>query len=58
MIQKVEGDTIIYEVKAHGGAERLARVLRLTGLIEQEGSIDSGFPGDYAGGKLEFFYGP
>jgi hypothetical protein len=57
-IRKVEGDTIVYRVEAHGGAERLARALRLTGLIEQERSFDSGFPGDSLGGTLEFFYSP
>jgi hypothetical protein len=57
-IQKVEGDRIVYRIQAHGGAERLARALRLTGLIEQERAIDTGFPDDSFGDKLVFFYNP
>jgi hypothetical protein len=57
-IRKVEGDRIVYDVQAHGGAERLARALRLTGLIEQEREFGGGFQGDPFGSTLEFFYGP
>ena len=57
-IQSVEGDRILYRVDAHGGAERLARALRLSGLIEQ-GRIDStSIPGDTPAATLEFFYSP
>ncbi len=35
-VTSVEGDRISYRVEAHGGAERLARALRLSGLIEQD----------------------
>ncbi len=56
-IISVDGDRILYRVEAHGGAERLARALRLGGLIEQDriegSSIDGEFPT-----ALEFFYGP
>ena len=34
-ITAVDGDRILYRVQAHGGAERLARALRLSGLVEQ-----------------------
>jgi hypothetical protein len=61
-IVAVEGDRIRYRVDAHGGTERLARALRLNGLLEQE-RIDRGdFGGVSAGntlnGSLEFFYSP
>ena len=57
-IRRVEGDTIVYDVEAHGGAGRLARALRLTGLIEQERGFGNGFPGETFGDTLEFFYSP
>lgn len=57
-IRQVEGDRIVYDVEAHGGVERLARALRLTGLVEQERGFGAGIPGDSLGGKLEFFYNP
>jgi len=61
-ITAVEGDRIRYRVNAHGGAERLARALRLSGLIEQEridsGGLPSMSPGDSLIGSLEFFYSP
>lgn len=61
-ITAVEGDRIRYRVNAHGGAERLARALRLSGLIEQERIDGSDFPGmspdDSLLGSLEFFYSP
>jgi hypothetical protein len=57
-IRQVEADRILYRVQARGGGERLARALRLTGLIEQERVYDTGFPGDSIGGTLEFFYSP
>ena len=60
-IAAVEGDRIRYRVISHGGAERLARALRLSGLIEQERIDDGDFPrvsrGDSMLVSLEFFYG-
>ncbi|MDJ0909695.1 MAG: DUF2066 domain-containing protein [Woeseiaceae bacterium] len=57
-IVEVAGDRISFEVRAHGGSERLARALRLAGLLEQEridmGSFDFGMLND----DLEFFYDP
>jgi len=69
-IAAVEGDRIRYRVIAHGGADRLARALRLSGLIEQERVDYGGFTGGFTGGSLdaspgdspvaslEFFYSP
>jgi hypothetical protein len=61
-IAAVEGDRIRYRVAAHGGADRLARALRLNGLIEQERIDDGGFTGgaprDSLNASLEFFYSP
>ena len=57
-IVEVAGDRISFDVRAHGGSERLARALRLAGLLEQErielGSFDFGMLND----DLEFFYDP
>jgi len=39
-ITGVEGDRIAYSVMAHGGAARLARALRLKGLLEEERIAD------------------
>jgi hypothetical protein len=55
-IVSVEGDRIRYRVETHGGEERLARALRLGGLLEQERTDTGGFPGDSLPGSLEFFY--
>ncbi|MEM6511880.1 MAG: DUF2066 domain-containing protein [Pseudomonadota bacterium] len=41
-IREVSGDEIRYQVMAYGGATRLARALRLKGLIEEE-RIEAGF---------------
>lgn len=57
-ITAVEGDRIRYRVDAHGGAGRLARALRLVGLIEQERIDNGGFSGDPLIGSLEFYYSP
>ena len=57
-IVSVEGDRILYRVEAHGGAERLARALRLSGLIEQDRFENAPFPGDSSAAALEFFYSP
>lgn len=60
-IAAVEGDRIRYRVISHGGAERLARALRLSGLIEQDRVDGGGFPrvssSDSMLVSLEFFYG-
>jgi len=57
-IAEVEGDRIRYRIAAIGGADRLSRALRFSGLIEQ-----NGFEGDRIGfdpyeQALEFFYSP
>jgi len=57
-IAEVEGDRIRFRVVAIGGADRLRRALRFSGLIEQ-----NGFEGDRIGfdpyeQSLEFFYSP
>lgn len=60
-IAAVEGDRIRYRVISHGGAERLTRALRLSGLIEQDRVDGGGFPrvssSDSMLVSLEFFYG-
>ncbi len=56
-ITEVGDDTILYQVDAHGGAERLRRALRFNGLIEQSDfGSDAVFDGSPTG-ALEFFYG-
>jgi hypothetical protein len=57
-IRSVEGDRILYRVDAHGGAERLARALRLSGLIEQSRYDSTSIPVDAPAATLEFFYSP
>jgi hypothetical protein len=57
IITQVEGDRIQYRVDAHGGAERLARSLRLAGLLEQD-RIETGFPDNSFGESLDFYYSP
>ena len=57
-IISVDGDRILYRVEAHGGAERLARALRLAGLLEQNRIESSSIPGEFPGSALEFFYSP
>jgi len=57
-IASVDGDRILYRVEAHGGAERLARALRLIGLIEQDRFENAPFPGESSAAALEFFYSP
>jgi hypothetical protein len=58
VIISVDGDRILYRVEAHGGAERLARALRLGGLIEQDRIESSSLPGEFPATALEFYYGP
>ena len=57
-ITSVAGDRILYRVEAHGGAERLARALRLGGLIEQDRFDSAPFPEAPPVATLEFFYSP
>lgn len=54
----VDGDRIRYRIAAHGGAERLERALRLSGLVEQERMYDPAQPADPSVAALEFFYSP
>ena len=51
-ISEVSGDRVSYRVEVRGGAERLSRALRFSGLVEQD-VRDPLQPG-----VLEFFYGP
>ena len=55
-ITAVDGDRISYRVEAFGGSERLARALRLSGLIEQERIDDGTF--DSLLSVLDFYYSP
>lgn len=67
-IVAVAGDRVSYRIEAHGGVDRLARALRLAGLLEVERFDGSGFEtsgetigdsiGDTLGQSLEFFYSP
>ncbi len=57
-IVSIEGDRILYRVEAHGGGARLARALRLSGLVEQDRIAYAPFPGDFSAAVLEFFYSP
>lgn len=62
LVTSVEGERISYRVEAHGGAERLARALRLSGLIEQD-IIEQEFMDDDSYMRetllaLDFFYSP
>lgn len=54
-VESVAGDTISYQVEVRGGANRLARALRFSGLVEQE-AIDS--VGGGVRDDLQFFYNP
>ena len=55
-IMSVGGDRILYRVQAHGGAERLARALRLSGLVEQDRFNGTPVPEAAPAATLEFFY--
>jgi hypothetical protein len=57
-ITSVEGDRILYRVQAHGGAERLARALRLSGLLEQDSLFSAPVAEVPPAAMLEFFYSP
>ena len=57
-IVEVAGDRISFDIRAHGGSDRLARALRFEGFLEQEridmGDFDFGMLND----DLEFYYEP
>ena len=55
-IAEVRGDQVLYRVEAHGGAERLRRALRFSGLIEQNGFETGSIPMDSFNPSLEFFF--
>jgi len=55
-IAAVQGDQIRYRVEAHGGAERLRRALRFSGLIEQNAADIEPMPIDMLRPSLDFFY--
>ena len=57
-IVEVEGDRIRFRIEAIGGAERLRRALRFSGLIEQNGFEGDRFGTDPLERTLEFFYNP
>jgi hypothetical protein len=57
-IVSVDGDRILYRIEAHGGADRLARALRLGGLVEQDSAGIPPLSGESSAAALEFFYGP
>ena len=51
-IDEVSGDRVTYRIDVRGGAGRLSRALRFSGLLEQETEDPALF------GALEFYYGP
>lgn len=51
-ISEVSGDRVSYRIDVRGGAGRLGRALRFSGLVEQETSDPM------QSGVLEFFFGP
>lgn len=57
-ITEVAGDRITYSVTAHGGADRLARMLRFEGLLEQERIDMSEFGIAETRTSLDFSYTP
>jgi hypothetical protein len=57
-IAEVEGDRIRFRVAAIGGADRLRRALRFSGLIEQNGPEGGRIGIDPYAQSLEFFYSP
>jgi len=53
-ISEVIGDTVTYQVEIRGGAERLRRALRFSGLLEQ---VDLNISSDpESSSALEFFF--
>lgn len=57
-IAEVAGDTVTLNVSAIGGADRLARALRLAGLLEEERFDTSGGFESLAPETLDFYYNP
>jgi hypothetical protein len=57
-ITEVAGDQVSYHVDVRGGAARLGRALRFSGLIEKEGFEGDPFPADALNSRLEFYYSP
>ncbi len=57
-IAEVVGDQIRYRVDVRGGAERLARALRFSGLVQKSGFEGDQFRMDALNSRLEFFYSP
>ena len=57
-IREVAGDRIVYRVDVRGGAERLSRALRFSGLIEKTGFEGDPFPNNGLNSRLEFYYSP
>ena len=55
-IAEVRGDQVLYRVEAHGGAERLRRALRFSGLIEQNALDTDPMSIDTFNPSLEFFF--
>ena len=55
-ISSVDGDRISFRVTAHGGSERLARALRLEGLVEEERVDVDDIEFEDALRSLNFFY--
>lgn len=56
VVTEVAGDRVSYQVDIRGGADRLSRVLRFNGLVEQERV--SGIGTRQSDESLEFFYSP
>jgi hypothetical protein len=59
-IDTVSGDRIRYQVKAHGGTERLRRALGMSRVLEVDDSVDGPLYGDTAPqpSALEYRYRP
>ncbi len=57
-IAEVDGDTLRLDVNAVGGAERLARALRLAGLLEEERIASDFGANPQPPAALDFYYNP
>ena len=55
-VSSVDGDRISFRVTSHGGSERLARALRLEGLVEEERVDFDDIEFEDAPRSLNFFY--
>ena len=56
VITEVAGDRVTYRIDVRGGADRLSRALRFSGLVEQDSTTGIG-PGQFDN-ALEFYYNP